>query len=60
LRKGYYKELLSYKSAAKNKIKIENSLYQKKDDIISITLFDSLKGIDAQTLEIINEKIKDV
>ena len=46
MRSSYYKELACYKSAQKQNLKQDLANYLRKSDEISVTLFDSLKGLN--------------
>lgn len=61
LRKSYYNELQGYKSAQMNKLTHENRLMtQQQDEVISVSVFNQLQGIDSATLQIVNNKISEI
>jgi Zn-dependent M16 (insulinase) family peptidase len=61
MRKNFYNELQGYKSQYIQRISIENRRYGlPKEDMLQVTLFDSLQGIDSETLKIVNNKIHEV
>lgn len=60
LRRSFYNELMSYKSAQMSKMRRENRRDLAHEDQIQISLFNTLEGIDKPTLDIINGKIIEV
>ena len=60
MRQSYYKDLMVYKNQALVKIKKENNNFMHKEDFIDVSFFDSLQGIDGETLKVINAKIDDI
>jgi hypothetical protein len=60
MRTSYHQEIISYKSAHQHKIKGENRKFLKIDDLINVSLFNSLEGIDPTTLKIVNDKISEI
>jgi hypothetical protein len=58
MRKAYYAELNGYRSHVQKKIVSENQKHLKKDDQLNVTLFNSLSGIDKETLNIVNDSLK--
>lgn len=60
-RKNFFAELQGYKSQYVSKLAIDNKrMGVNPEDIISVSLYDTLQGIDAETLKMINFKITEV
>lgn len=60
MRKDFTKESQSYKSAIVMKLKQENTQTLTPNEKVHVNLFDQLKGLDKDTLDIVNEKIVEV
>lgn len=58
MRKAYFAELQTYKSAQTARVQQQNQ--QMGGDQIAVSLFDQLEGLDAQTLSMVNAKITEI
>ena len=60
MRRTFHQDMLAFKQKEIAQMQYHNSRFMGKDEIIPVQFYDSLSGLDPETMEIVKQKIAEV